>query len=63
MLVILVSYELYVIKYKIIIIKLICKFFMIMLSFKGIKNCGILKKGYILKIYYGRLKRCCYLVF
>lgn len=51
MLIILVSYELYVIKYKIIIIKLICKFFMIMLSFKGIKNCGILKKRiYIINI-------------
>lgn len=59
MLIILASYESHAIKYKIIIIKLICKSSMTMLSFKGIKNCGILKKGHILKIHHGRLKRCC----
>lgn len=48
MLIILASYESHAIKYKIIIIKLICKSSMTMLSFKGIKNCGILKKGHIL---------------
>lgn len=61
MLIILASYESHAIKYKIIIIKLICKSSMTMLSFKGIKNCGILKKGHILKIHHGRLKRCCHL--
>lgn len=44
MFIILASYESHAIKYKIIIIKLICKSSMTMLGFKGIKNCGILKK-------------------
>lgn len=48
MLIILASYESHAIKYKIIIIKLICKSSMTMLSFKGNKNCGILEKGHIL---------------
>lgn len=48
MLIILASYESHAIKYKIIIIKLMCKSSMTMLGFKGIKNCGILEKGHIL---------------